>query len=148
MDHLKLCAALVEQAPDAIIFADPKGVIRLWNAGAEVVFGYPTSEALGQSLDLIVPVALRKAHWSAYESAMRIGHTKYGRRVMTTRSVHKSGERIYVNLSFTIVRDGEGTPVGALAQARDFTARYLEEKALLKKVTELERKLGHAGEST
>lgn len=130
---------LIEQSPDAIIFADVNGRIQMWNAGAEAVFGFTSAEALGQSLDLIVPEELRDAHWRSFERAMKAGHTKYGRKVMTTRSIHKNGERIYVNLSFAIILDSDSQSIGTLALARDFTARYLEEKMLRKKITDLER---------
>jgi len=139
MESKQLYQEIVEQTPDAIIFADPKGIIRLWNDSAEAIFGYPSSEALDQSLNLIIPEELRKAHWIGFDLAMKAGHTKYGRKVMTTRSIHKNGERIYVSLSFSVIRDKAGTSIGVLAQARDFTARYLEEKALRKKVMDLER---------
>jgi PAS domain S-box-containing protein len=139
MEFQHLYKAIVDQAPDAIIFADPQGRIRLWNAGAEFIFGFCSAEALDQRLDLIIPEDLRKAHWAAFEFAMKAGHTKYGHKVMTTRSMNKKGERIYVNLSFSIVLDESGTPIGAMAQARDFTARYLEEKRLRKQVADLER---------
>ena len=141
MEFEQLYKAIVDQASDAIIFADPQGLIRLWNAGAEAIFGFSSTEALNQSLDLIIPADLRRAHWAGFEFAMKASHTKYGRKVMTTRSMNKKGETIYVNLSFSIVVDGSGTPMGALAQARDFTARYFEEKRLRKQVEDLERRV-------
>lgn len=140
MDTTALYQEIVEQAPDAIIFADPKGIIQLWNAGAEAVFGYSASEALGQSLNLIVPEDLRQAHWSGFDLAMKVGRTKHIRQILTTRSIHKTGSRIYVNLSFSVIQDREEKVKGALATGRDFTVRYLEEKALRKKLAELEHK--------
>ena len=68
-----LFLAIVEQASDAIIFADRQGVIRLWNPAAEAVFGYAADEAIGQSLDLIIPERLRKAHWKAFHEAIEGG---------------------------------------------------------------------------
>ena len=128
-ESLQLYEALVEQAPDAIIFADSDGMIRVWNSGAEAIFGHSPAEALKRSLDLIIPEDLRKAHWAGFQRAMSLGHTHFGRKVMTTRSVHQSGRRIYVALSFAIIHDGAGAALGAMAQARDVTAEYLEEKA-------------------
>ncbi|HWJ46717.1 MAG TPA: PAS domain S-box protein [Candidatus Udaeobacter sp.] len=130
-EHAKwdLHRAIVEQAPDAIIFADRDGSIRVWNRGAESIFGYAAAEVLGKSLDVIIPERLRHAHWEGFHRAISTGETKYGRRVLTTRSVHKNGSKLYVDLSFGLVRDGAGAVTGALAVGRDCTARYLAEGA-------------------
>jgi PAS domain S-box-containing protein len=121
--------AIVEQAPDAVIFSDPEGLIRVWNRGAEAIFGYAAPEVLGASLDVIIPEQLRNAHWQAFRKALESGTTKYAGRVLTTRSMHKDGRRLYVDLSFSLVRDAGGAIIGALAMARDGTERYLAEKA-------------------
>jgi PAS domain S-box-containing protein len=129
LDAGTLYEAIVEQAPDAIIFSDRDGAIRVWNRGAEAIFGHTAPEVLGTSLDVIIPEPLRKAHWQAFDEALESGTTKYAGRVLTTRSVHKDGSRLYVELSFALVRDAAGAIVGALAMARDCTERYLAEKA-------------------
>ncbi|HRE72752.1 MAG TPA: PAS domain S-box protein [Accumulibacter sp.] len=121
-----LFEAIVAQAPDVIIFADCKGMIRVWNHGAETVFGHVASEVLGDSLDVIIPERLRKAHWDGFHKAIDSGQTKYRNKVLTTRSVHKDGSKLYVELSFGLVRDGSGTVVGSLAIGRDCTARHLK----------------------
>ncbi|MGH8627368.1 MAG: PAS domain-containing protein [Gammaproteobacteria bacterium] len=136
-----LFQAIVEQVSNAIIFADRQGVIRLWNAGAEAVFGYSSEEVIGQSLDVIIPERLRPAHWKAFDKAVETGRTKYGRQVMVTSSIHKTGKKLYVDLSFAIVSDGSGEVVGAAAVASDATERYLAEAALRKQVAELEAQL-------
>lgn len=125
----KLFKAIVEQAPDAIIFSDRDGVIRVWNRGAEVIFGYTAAEVLGESLDVIVPERFRAAHWAGFRRAVEAGQTKYGNRVLTTRSTHKNGSKLYVDMSFGLVRNDGGTILGALAVARDCTARHLAEIA-------------------
>ena len=135
-----LFQALVEQAPDAIIFADREGVIRVWNRGAETVFGYAATEVLGGSLDVIIPERLRRAHWEGFRKAIDTGQTKYTGRVLTTRSVHKNGSKLYVDLSFGLIRNGAGAIAGALAVGRDCTARHLAEGALRARVAELEEK--------
>ena len=124
-----LYGMIVDQAPDAIIFADREGAIRVWNSGAETIFGHAAAEVLGTSLDIIIPEPLRKAHWQAFDRALESGTTKYGGRVLTTRSVHKDGRRVYVDLSFALLRDAAGAIVGALAIARDCTERHLAERA-------------------
>jgi PAS domain S-box-containing protein len=132
---------IVEQAPDAIIFVDSGGVVRLWNCSAEVIFGYSAAEILGNSLDIIIPERLRHAHWEGFRKAMDTGQTKYAGRVLTTRSARKNGERLYVALSFSLVRDGSGVVTGALAIGRDCTARHLSDNALQTRVIELEKRL-------
>lgn len=122
------CRVLVQYAADAIIFADRKGLIRLWNPGAEAVFGYAADEVIGESLDIIIPARLRRAHWDGYDRALTAGHTLHGRQAMPTRSMHKNGDTIYVELSFSVVKDAQGAVIGAMALGRDITARYLKEK--------------------
>jgi PAS domain S-box-containing protein len=126
--NLDLFQAIVEQAPDAIIFADRDGTIQVWNRGAETVFGYSAAEVVGSSLDVIIPERLRRAHWEGFRRAIDSGQTKYGNQVLTTRSVHKDGHRSYVDLSFGLLRDRGGAVVGALAIARDCTTRYLADQ--------------------
>ncbi|MGZ5178879.1 MAG: PAS domain-containing protein [Ramlibacter sp.] len=121
-----LQAAIVDAAGEAIIFADVDGVIRLWNRGAEAIFGIAAEEAIGQSLDMIVPERFRAAHNAGYRRAMESGEVRLGGRVLTTRSQHKSGARLYVDLSFGLVKDGDGRPRGAFAIGRDVTARQLQ----------------------
>ena len=138
---------VLEEAPDAIIFADRDGLIRLWNRGAELIFGHSAAAALGQSLDLIIPERLRDAHWQAFDRSVRTGETKYTDRVLTTRSMHRSGTRLYVDLSFGLVRDAHGTVLGAFAIGRDCTERYLAQGAMKARIASLEAQLGEAPRS-
>lgn len=114
----ELFRALVEQAPDVMIYADRSGTIRVWNRAAEHFFGYASAEVLGKSLEIIIPERFRNAHWSGYRMAMESGRTRYAGRVLTTRSVHKNGSRLYVNLTFGMVRNSAGAVIGALAIGR------------------------------
>ena len=125
----QLVAAIAEQAPDAMIFADREGAIRFWNRAAERLFGYSKAEALGQSLDLIVPERLRRAHWEGFDKALASGVTKYSGKAMTTRSMRKDGSKIYVDLSFGLVTDAGGAVIGATAIGRDCTERQLARAA-------------------
>jgi len=143
-----LCRTIVEASSDAIIFADRGGLIRLWNRGAELVFGYSAAEAVGQSLDIIIPERLRRAHWNAFDQSVETGRTKHTDRVLTTRAVHKSGDKLYVDLSFGLARDASGIPQGAFAVGRDCTARYLAERAMKARVQELEASLEAASRTT
>ncbi len=108
----------VEQAPDAIIFADREGVIRIWNARAEALFGYAPGEAIGKTLDLIIPEHLRAAHWRGYHQAIAAGHTRLGDKAMLTRATHKDGSQLYVELAFCVVGHPSLGTLGALATAR------------------------------
>ena len=127
--NFNLFQAIVEQAADAIIFADREGAIRVWNRGAETVFGYAAAEVLGNSLDVIIPERLRRAHWEGFRRAIDSGQTKNAGRVLTTRSVHKDGSKLYVDLSFGLIRNEAGAITGALAVGRDCTARHIERAA-------------------
>ena len=124
-----LAPAILDQAADAVIFADVEGVIRIWNVVAAQIFGFAAEEAIGRSLDLIIPEHLRQAHWSGFRRAMRSGATRLGGRPTMTRGLHQSGRRLYVEMSFAVVRDPSGTVAGSVSVARDATARYEEEKA-------------------
>ena len=118
-----------ETDAEAVIFADRGGSIRYWGGGAESVFGHSAADALGQSLDLIIPERFRPAHWQAYDGAIESGRTKYEGRTLTTRSVRKDGSKWFVDLSFELVKDARDAVLGALAIGRDCTARHLAERA-------------------
>ena len=128
--RIELFRRIVEQTTDAIIFADREGLIRIWNQGAESLFGFPAGEVLGKSLDVIIPEELRRKHWEGYNKAIETGKTRLGSRVLTTRSRHKDGSRRYVDLSFKVIVDDSGHAEGALAIGRNVTERYLADKAL------------------
>ena len=130
-------AHILRSMPEALIYCDLKGVITFWNGGAEKVFGWSAAEAQGKSLDLIVPERMRKAHWEGFDQAIARGGVKPGRTSMITRSLHKSEEFIYVDMSFEMVRDEAGQMIGSLAVARDATKRFNDEKALRKQLAEL-----------
>ncbi len=143
-ESMSLYEAIVEQASDAIILADREGAVQVWNRGAETIFGYTAAEALGRSLDLIIPERFRRAHWEGFRNAMDSGRTKYANRVLTTRSAHKDGRKVYVDLSFAILKGPDGAVIGALAIGRDCTSRYQADSALRARVLELEKQLASA----
>jgi PAS domain S-box-containing protein len=122
--------AIVEQSQDAVIFADRDGIIRLWNRGAVIIFGFANDEAVGHSLSLIVPEKFRRAHDEGYRHAMEKGLLRHEGRVLATRSQNKSGARLYVDLSFGLLKDETGHVAGAFAIGRDCTARHLEQQAI------------------
>jgi PAS domain S-box-containing protein len=141
IETLRLLGAIVEQAPDAIVFADREGLIRVWNRGAEHLFGYATEEVIGRTLDVIIPERLRLAHWHGFTAALESGRTKYEGRALTTRSMHKNGRKLYVDLSFALIRDATGSVAGALAIGRDSTPHRDAQNALRDRIAALEKAL-------
>jgi PAS domain S-box-containing protein len=124
-----LSELILEQAAEAVVYANGQGVIERWNAAATRMFGYSAAEALGQNLDLMIPEHLRKAHWHGFDAAMANGKTRLGGRPTLTRGLHKSGQKLYVEMSFALVVDDAGAPLGSVAVARDVTERVERERA-------------------
>src|SRR5262245_18219342 len=109
---------------DAVIYADRAGTIQRWNRAAASLFGFDAAEALGRNLDLIVPEALRAAHWRGFEAALTSGATKGSGRPTLTRATHASGRKLYIEMTFALVGAADGGPAqGAVAVARDVTER-------------------------
>lgn len=135
----QLHTALLDQGPDAVIFAGTDGLIAYWNAAAERIFGHSGAEAIGQSLDLVIPEQYREAHWTAYDRALADGDTKYRGQSLATRSVRADGQQIYVELSFGIIKDADGASIGAIATARDITERFTADREMRRRLRELEK---------
>ena len=132
----------VQAAGDAIIAAGADGSIFLWNPAAERMFGYSVSEALGQSLDLIIPERFRHRHWEGYLKVMRTGQTRYGTEVLRVQSVHKDGRPLSIAFTVALLCTSD-KKVGAIAAIiRDETNRWNEERALRQRLAELEAKNG------
>ncbi len=117
-DDTPLDALALAQCSDALICADRQGRISRWNAAAERLFGFSQAEALGQSLDLIIPERLRAAHWAGFEAAMQSGQLKLAGRPTRTRSLCKSEAKLYVQMSFALLQDAQGQCIGSVAMAR------------------------------
>jgi PAS domain S-box-containing protein len=128
---LDLPGCILSGSPDAILICDRAGTVRYWNAGAERIFGFRVSEALGVSLDLIIPEPLRERHWSGWNAAMTNGVTHYGQgQLLTVPALHKDGHRISVEFSIQLVKDAEGQVQWVVAVIRDVTERFMREKVL------------------
>ncbi len=143
--HEWLCQRIVEDAPDAVIFADRDGTIRLWNSGAEAIFGYRSDEVIGKSLDLIIPENQRVRHWEGYRAVMATGVTRYGRELLKVPGLRKDGTRISLEFSILLPRDAAGEIVGAVAILRDVTERWEQDRALRRRLAALEGKRQGAG---
>lgn len=136
---------IVERAQDAIIFADREGIIHLWNEGAEAIFGYRAEEAIGQTLDIIIPERLRARHWEGYHGVMATGVTKYGREFLAVPGIRKDGTRISLEFTIILLRDEAGALLGPAAILRDVTARWQQEKALRERLAALEAQMRSPG---
>lgn len=123
----------LSEMPDGVLVADDKGVIRMWNAGCERIFGFTAEEAIGQSLDIIIPENLRARHWEGYQRTMRTGETRYGAGdLLNVPALRKDGTRISIEFSILPFRNAEGRIVGIGAVMRDVTKKFEETKALKK----------------
>jgi PAS domain S-box-containing protein len=136
--HEWICRSIVDNAPEAVIFADSDGIIRLWNSGAEAMFGYSAKEALGQSLDIIIPENLRGRHWEGYNRVMATGETKYGKDLLAVPGIRKDGTRVSLEFSIVMLRDDGGELLGLAAILRDVTARWKKERELKDRLAALE----------
>jgi PAS domain S-box-containing protein len=138
-----LADAVLRTNSDAIVAADKDGVIRFWNPGAERMFGHASSDAVGQSLDIIIPERLRARHWQGYRQVMATGESRYGQGdVLAVPGIRKDGGRI--SLEFTIVplRDETGQMIGMAAIMRDVTSRFEEMRVLRQKLVETSKPSG------
>jgi PAS domain S-box-containing protein len=127
-------------AGDAIIAAGTDGSIVLWNPAAERMFGYTESEALGQSLDLIIPERFRHRHWDGYRQVMETGRTRYGTEVLRVPAVHKDGRTLSIAFTVALLRTPDTKARVIAAIIRDETNRWKEERALRQRLAELEAK--------
>jgi PAS domain S-box-containing protein len=135
-DHLR--ERLAVDCPDAVVFADHEGKIRFWNPSATRIFGFAADEALGQTLDLIVPEGLRARHWAGYDRVMRGGESRYGPGdLLSVPAMRKDGTRISVEFTVLPVHDGAGGITGIAAFLRDITTRFEELRALRHEIAAL-----------
>ncbi len=121
---------LVEVLGDALVVADAGGVIRLWNAAAERLFGFTKAEALSNSLDLIIPERLRARHWAGYKKAMASGDTRYNSDLLRVPAVDKNGRPLSIAFTVAILFGAERRVTGIVAMIRDDTRHFAEERVL------------------
>jgi PAS domain S-box-containing protein len=129
MDSPELQRAILQALPEALIVADPQGVIRFWNAAAERLFGHAAGEAVGASLDLILPERFKAAHDAGFARAVATGELRVGGRVLRTRAQPRDGRKLYVDFCFELLKDPAGQVIGVLATARDATEAQLKAAA-------------------
>ena len=129
---------LVNAIGDAVIISDANGAITLWNPAAERMFGFTQSEAMGQSLDLIIPERLRGRHWDGYQKTMATGETRYGHDLLKVPAVDKAGRSMSIAFTVALLRSPQGEVTGIVAIIRDEPARFQEARALRKRIAALE----------
>ena len=136
---------LVGAIGDAVIASDPGGAITLWNPAAERMFGHTEAEAMGKSLDLIIPQRQQQRHWEGYEKTMATGQTKYGNDVLRVPAVHKDGHTLSIAFTVALLHAADGKVSAIVAVVRDESSRFAEERGLRKRLMELESQAGGAG---
>ena len=132
--------ALVREAGDAFVVAGADGTIVFWNHAAERIFGYAESEALGHSLDLIIPERFRVRHWEGYRTVMQTGQTRYGTEVLRVPALHKDGRTLSIAFSVALLHSPNRQIQAIAAIIRDETDRWQQERALRQRLAELETK--------
>lgn len=129
---------LVSVLGDAIVVCDPQGAITLWNPAAQYMFGHTEAEALGQSLDIIIPERLRQRHWEGYQKTMETGQTRYGHDVLRVPAINKAGESMSISFTVALLTSSDNKVTGIASVIRNETAKFNEDRALRKRLTELE----------
>jgi PAS domain S-box-containing protein len=137
IDMQSVSLQIVNDAPEAILFSDREGTIRLWNRGAEEIFGYSADEALGKSLDLIIPEGLRKRHWEGYHQVMASGKTRYGTELLSVPATHRDGHQLSCAFSIIMIRGEDDALIGIASIMRDVTAAWQKEQALTKELSQM-----------
>jgi len=132
-----IAKAVLSTSSDAIVAADKRGTIIFWNPGAERIFGFGASEAVGQSLNIIIPERLRKRHWDGYYQVMATGKSRYDHGdVLAVPGMKRDGTQISIEFTIVQVRDSAGELNGLVAIIRDATKSYEEVRALKKMLAE------------
>ena len=135
MDNSTLAEALLQSAGDAIVATDRDGLITLWNAGAKRIYGHSAEEAIGQSLDLIIPENQRARHWAGYHEVMRTGQSRYADgATLAVPAIAKDGKRISIEFTIVPLKDVTGAMQGMVAVMRDITVRFEDLRDLRKRL--------------
>lgn len=132
---------LVRVSGDAMVVSNAQGLIILWNAAAERIFGFSEQEALGQPLDIITPERFRARHWEGYHKTMATGITRYGADVLRVPAIHKDGHSLSIAFTVAMLKAADGRVTAISSTIRDETSRFIEERNLRKKLAELEEQV-------
>ncbi len=132
---------VVDAIGDAVVVSDVQGNVIVWNAGAERLFGWSAAEAMGQRMDMIVPERLRQRHWDGYDKSMQTGHTKYAHDVLRVPAVDKAGRAMSIAFTVFMLFGPDGKPSACGSVIRDETDRFAQDRALRKRIADLEAQL-------
>ena len=136
-DMTELAKAVLSTASDAIIATDHDGMITFWNPGAARIFGFTHDEAMGQSLDIIIPENLRARHWDGYHRTMATGESRYGEAdLLAVPGLRKDGRRVSVEFTIVMLKDAQGNMTGTAAILRDVTKQFEELRKLRRQLAE------------
>lgn len=136
-DMTELAEAVLSTAADAIIATDREGMITFWNPGATRIFGFSRNEAMGQSLDIIIPENLRARHWDGYRHTMATGTSRYGEAdLLAVPGLRKDGSRVSVEFTIVMLKDARGNMTGTAAIMRDVTKTFEELRKLRRQLAE------------
>jgi PAS domain S-box-containing protein len=133
--------ALVSAIGDAIVVSDREGKVIVWNPAAERMFGFSEAEALGQSMDMIIPERLRKRHWEGFDKSMETGTTRYGHDVLRVPAVDKAGRAMSIAFTVAMLFGPDGKVSAIASVIRDETSRFAEDRALRKRIVDLEAQI-------
>jgi len=147
VNHMNLYSyrEIVENSQDAIVLTNADGVIQIWNLGANKMFGYSPEEAVGQTLDIIIPDRFRDSHWDGFNNTMATGHSKYEEDMLSVPAIKKDGSRISIEFTIVMSKDDQGIPTGISAIIRDVSERRQQDKQMKDRVAELEERLKELG---
>ena len=126
---------------DGVVVADADGKIVFWNPGAERIFGFSESDAIGQTLDLIVPERQRERHWQGFDKTMHTGQTRYGNELLRVPALHKEGHPLSIAFTVAMLHAADGKVSAIVAIVRDETKRWDEEREMRARVKALEGKV-------
>jgi PAS domain S-box-containing protein len=136
-----VASRILDGSPDAVMVCDHAGTVRYWNMAAERVFGFRTTEAVGASMDLIIPERLRARHWAGWDTAIKTGMTHYGEgQLLAVPALHKDGRQISIEFSIQLLKGADGNVEWVVAFIRDVTERYGREKELRMRLSAMEGK--------
>ena len=140
IDSDQVAHAILSTRSDAIVAADRDGIIRVWNPGAERIFGFAAADAIGRSLDLIIPERLRARHWDGYRHTMATGRSRYGEGdLLAVPALRQDGATISIEFTVVPLKAETGEMIGIVALMRDATRRFEETRALKRRLAAAEK---------
>ncbi|EFP3679985.1 PAS domain S-box protein [Salmonella enterica] len=126
---------------EAVIISDSTGIITYCNPAAERLFGFTEHEAMGESLNIIIPEKHRQPHWVGYFETMRTGKTKYDATLLRVPAIKRDGSTISIAFSVVLLPGNNNIPPSIVAIIRDETTRFNEDRQLRKRLADLESQL-------